>query len=208
MEKFDRPVRMPVEAFESFIGGEDPAVTSRLAHDTAQALLHRVRESDDPDVVERTVGFARTNGLEDLAQLWSAAHPESLPGALWRLYLVHEAIARNAQVSSYVYRHGAATDTSIHHIVAGAAEPTGPGEIRALTTAILHGAFTGDFADALDRAAAFAAVMSIGCASIAADDENVNPVRAHRATRRSARYLQFAKELSASSRLQRRGRLD
>ncbi|KAB1643077.1 DNA-directed RNA polymerase subunit beta [Gulosibacter chungangensis] len=208
MEKFDRPVNMPIHAFDNFIGGEDPAHASRLARNTAQALLHRVREADDPDVIERTVGYARHNGLADLAELWSNANPHSLAGSLWRLYLVHEAIAQDPESSSYIYRRGVSVDTSIHHIVAGAVEPTGPLEIRSLTETIFRGAFSGDFEDALDRAAAFCSVMSLGCASIAADHEHSEPERASRATKRSARYLGFAKDLAASARLWRKGLLD
>ncbi|MGO1545637.1 MAG: DNA-directed RNA polymerase subunit beta [Gulosibacter sp.] len=208
MEKFDRPVRMPIQAFDSFVGGDDPANASRLARNTAQALLHRVREADDPAVIDRTVGYARTNGLADLAELWSSANPHSLAGSLWRLYLVHEAIAQDPETSSYVYRQGAAIDNSINHIVAGAMEPTGPLEIRSLTEQIFRGAFSGDFEDALDRAAAFCAVMSLGCASIATDYEHTDADRADRATKRSARYLGFAKDLAASARLWRRGLLD
>lgn len=206
MEKFDRPVKMP--GFDAFIGADDPAHASRLARNTAQALLHRVREADDPAVIERTVGYARTNGLADLAELWSNASPHSLAGSLWRLYLVHEAIAQDPETSSYIYRRGVSVDMSIHHIVAGAAEPTGPLEIKTLTETIFRGAFRGDFEDALDRAAAFSSVMSLGCASIAADYESSDPDRASRATKRSARYLGFAKDLSASARLWRRGLLD
>lgn len=208
MEKFDRPVKLPIQAFDSFVGGEDPAQASRLARNTAQALLHRVREADDPEVIERTVGYARTNGLADLAELWSNANPHSLPGSLWRLYLVHEAIAQDPDTSSYIYRRGVSVDQSINTIVAGAVEPTGPLEIRTLIETIFRGAFSGDFEDALDRAAAFCSVMSLGSASIAADFETSNPDRASRATKRSARYLGFAKDLAASARLWRRGLLD
>lgn len=208
MEQFDRPVRMPIQAFDAFVGGEDPAQASRIARNTAQALLHRVREADDPAVIDRTVGYARTNGLADLAELWSNANPHSLAGALWRLYLVHEAIAQDSETSSYLYRRGVSVDNSIHHIVAGAVEPTGPLEIRSLTETIFRGAFRGDFEDALDRAAAFCSVMSLGSASVAADYENSDPERADRITKRSARYLGFAKDLAASARLWRRGLLD
>lgn len=208
MEKFDRPVKMPIQAFDSIIGGEDPAQSARLARNTAQALLHRVRDADDPEVIDRTVGYARTNGLADLAELWSNASAHSLAGSLWRLYLVHEAIAQDAETSSYIYRRGVSVDGSINHIVAGAVEPTGPLEIRNLTETIFRGAFRGDFEDALDRAAAFSSVMSLGCASIASDYESSDPDRAERATKRSARYLTFAKDLASSARLWRRGLLD
>lgn len=199
---------MPIEAFESFIGADDPATMNRIAHDTARALLDRVRHSTDPEVVDRTIEYANTHGLDDLVQLWAHAPAESLPGALWRLYLIHMAVAQHPDHASFTYRRGAALDRSISTIVAGAVEPTGPQEILTLTTTILRGAFTGDFAAALERAAAFCEVMSLGAASLADDDEALKPARASRFTLRSARYLDMAHELATSARQWRRGALD
>lgn len=198
---------MPIEAFDEFEGAGDPAALNRIAHDTAHALLHRVRDSGDSDVVERTVQYAQTHGLDDFVQLWSRASAHSLPGALWRLYLIHAAVTRDPVHASYLYRRGAEIDISIHRIVAGAVEPTGPDEVVALAAAILRGAFTGDFADALDRAAAFCAVMSQGAAALADSDED-NLARAAATLRRGARYLDFARDLAQCARLWRAGHLD
>jgi hypothetical protein len=199
---------MPISAFDTFEGAPDPAAVNRVAHDTAHALLNGVRTSDDPDVVERTVSYANSNGLDDLVQLWAPAAAHSLPGSLWRLYLVHAAVTQDPTTSSYLYRRGVEVDVSISRVVAGAVEPTGPDELLTLIEQILRGAFTGDFADALDRAAAFCAVMSQGAASIAESDEHINPARASAALRRGARYLDFARDLSASAKLWCAGQLE
>lgn len=208
VERFHRPVRMPIEAFDVFEGAPDPAAVNRVAHDTAHALLNRVHQSDDPEVVDRTVRYANTNGLDDLVQLWAPAAAHSLPGSLWRLYLVHAAVTQDAANSSYLYRRGVEVDVSINHVVAGAVEPTGPAELKSLVETILRGAFTGDFADALDRAAAFCAVMSQGAASLAESDEALNPARASASLRRGARYLDFARDLATSAKMWRAGTLD
>lgn len=208
MERPHRPVRLPIEAFDVVKGAEDPATISRIAHETAQALLHRVRGSDDPEVVARTVRYTLENGIDDVAELWSRSAARSLPGSLWRLYLIHAAVSRDAVGTAEVYRRGVAVDRSISHIVAGAVEPTGPREIRALTEEILRGAFVGDFADALARAAAFSAVMSLGSHALAEDTDADDPEHANVVTLRSARYLEFSKDLAASATLARDGRLD
>ena len=44
-------------AFDNFVGEGDPALRLQVAHDTAGALLARVREGADPVVVERLVSF-------------------------------------------------------------------------------------------------------------------------------------------------------
>ena len=56
-------MRLPSAAFEVQEGGLDPAVTLRIAHDSARALVHRVRASDDPDLVERMVAFTDEQGV-------------------------------------------------------------------------------------------------------------------------------------------------
>src|SRR5690606_41273056 len=50
---------------------------------------------------------------------------------------------------------------------AGAPIPAGPAELVALIDTILRGAFTGDFAVALDRAAAFCRVQASGSTHLA-----------------------------------------
>jgi hypothetical protein len=57
----------------------------------------------------------------------------------------------------------------VHEAVAGVAEPPGPVEVQDLADAILAGAFTGDLAVALERAAAFCHVVATGWA-VQADD--------------------------------------
>ena len=66
---FHRPVRVPGEHFEFVQGGEDPAVIVRSAHETAQALVGRVRADPDPVVVERLIGFAEREGIDAVAEL-------------------------------------------------------------------------------------------------------------------------------------------
>lgn len=207
-DRFHRPVRVPLEAFEALLGGHDPAEVTRVAHDTAAALLQRADLVQDPAALDRLIAFTDEHGIDDIAEVWAPAAPESLPGALWRLYVVREAVTRDPVGSSYVFRRGLEVDRGIGHVVAGAVTPTGPDEIVALADEILRGAFTGDFALALERAAAFCAVMSQGAAALASDEESTEPDRAHDDTLRSARYLQFAHELHGSAVLSRDDALD
>lgn len=208
MDRPHRPVRLPIEAFDVVKGGDDPAVLNRVAYETARALLHRVQGSDDAEVIERTVRYTAEHGIDDVAELWSRAAARSLPGALWRLYLIHAVVAKQPAATAETYRCGAAVDPTMHHIVAGAVEPTGPREMRELTETILRGAFTGDFADALARAASFCAVMSIGSNSQADDLDARALDGADEVTARSVRYLELSRDLAASAALARDHRLD
>src|SRR6188472_2369939 len=84
---FHKPVKRPAELFDRIFAAEDPAEVSRVAHSTAHALLARVRQDPDGEIVERLVAFTDINGIDDIAELWSRSPAKSLPGALWRLYL-------------------------------------------------------------------------------------------------------------------------
>jgi hypothetical protein len=208
MADFHRPVRMPAEHFDFVKGGEDPAVLVRSAHETAQALVSRVRANPDPEVVERLVAFAEREGIDAVAELWSRAAALSLPGALWRLYLLREMVHRDTEQVSIAYGRGTDRLAGIDPVVAGAPNPAGPEELLALADEILRGVFEGDLALALDRAAAFCRVDANGSLDLADDADATEPQRAGVLTRRASRLAQLADDLSASARLQRDGALD
>jgi hypothetical protein len=110
--------------------------------------------------------------------------------------------------TSYLFQRGAEVLTTIDTLVAGAPLPTGPDEITALADQILRGLFRGDFAIALDRAAAFSRVEAAGCASVADDADVTNSERATELTTRSLRFTQLAEEFTACARLHRAGSLE
>ena len=207
-DQFHKPTQFSGAKFESMMGGEDPAQISRVAHETAQALLSRVRESADPAVVERLVGFADQNGIDAIAELWSRASPRSLPGALWRIYLMRALIRQDPEGTSFLYQRGTEVVATVDAVVAGAPTPTGPEEITLLADQILRGLFQGDFAVALERAAAFCRVTATGSTSVADDAELTNPERASDLTTKALRLSATGAEFTACARLWRAGSLD
>lgn len=208
MADYHRPVRLPGGKFDGYHGADDPAETSRISHETAAALLSRVRADPDPAVLARLVSYTDENGIDEIAALWSHAAAHSLPGALWRIYLLRALIRRNPHETSYVFRRGAEVSRTIDPVVAGAAAPMGPTEVIALADQILRGAFEGDFAVALERAAAFCRVSAAGAASVADDLDATEPHRSSELTRRALRFSQLADELAVSARLWREHSLD
>jgi hypothetical protein len=205
---FHRPTRRPSNVFESFVGADDPALQSRVAHDTAAALLARVREDPDPAVIERLVAYTDEHGIDAVAELWSRASARSLPGALWRIYLLRLLIRQDPQGTSYAYQRGAEITGTIDPVVAGAESPTGPGEVVDLADSVLRGLFAGDFAIALDRAAAFCRVSAAGCALLADDSDLSAGARASGLTTRALRFTELAEELTSCARLWRTDSLD
>lgn len=204
---FRRPAFMTPEEMEEHGGTHpDPAELTEAAHETAAALVGAGRAAHDPEVTGRLVALVTELGLSTLADLWAARPARSLPGALWRLYALHEWVQRQPEEASLDYAAGMQFAT-VNHVVAGAAEPPGPAEVRALTDAILRGVFEGDLAVALERAAAFCRVISAGRADRAHAADATDPEGASARTRRAASMLTTGEDLEACARLWRANEL-
>lgn len=207
-DAFHKPTLFSGAKFDALEGGDDPARVLRVAHETARALLSRARDAGDPEVVERLVHYTDEHGLDALAELWARSGPHTLPGALWRLYLVRLLIRQDPAGVSLLFQRGTEVLPTIDALVAGAPLPAGPDEVTDLADRILRGVFDGDFALALDRAAAFCRVTAAGASSVADDQDAASPERATELTTRALRLTTTAEELSACARLARSGSLE
>jgi len=205
--EFHKPIRRPAELFDRLFAADDPAEVSRVAHSTAHALLSRVRADPSVDVVERLVAFTDDHGIDDIAELWSRSPARSLPGALWRLYLLQLMIHDDAATAALLYERGRVEMATVDPVVVGAPAPAGPEELVQLIDTILRGLFEGDFAVALDRAAAFCRVQASGATHLADDYENIESERASALTTRALRLSTYAEDLSAAAALWRRDAL-
>ena len=206
--EYSRPVRMSVDRMESAITDPadlvmDPAEISAVAHATAHALLSRARTAQDNRTREALVRFADDNGLDTLAELWSQAHPLSLPGALWRLYLVRAVLQHNPEDSAQLFQRGVEDLETIDQVVAGAPDPLSAADFSAVVDDILLGAFEGDLAHALERASAVARAVSAGAISLSWADDQEAPYF----TSRSLTWSVIAQELSGCAARARKGTL-
>lgn len=206
-EQHHRPVRRPTSAFDNIVGSHDPAEETRVAHATASALLTRVRADESGVSADRLVAFTAEHGIDEIAELWAKAPSRTLPGALWRLYLLQLAIHRDPQTAALLYERGRVELPSADAAIAGAPVPANPEELVALIDTILRGAFRGDFAVALDRAAAFCRVQASGATHTADDYEPTEPARASELTTRALRLSSYGQDLSAAAVLWRMGTL-
>lgn len=207
-EQFHRPVRRPSSSFDNLVGSADSAEAQRVAHATASALLARARDDESGESAKRLIAFTGEHGIDDIAELWANAPAVTLPGALWRLYLLQLAIHNDPQTAALLYERGRIELPSVDAVVAGAPVPAGPEELVALIDTILRGAFQGDFAVALERAAAFCRVQVSGAAHTADDYESTESERATQLTARARRLQTFANDLTASAGLWRAGGLN
>ena len=208
MRDYQRPVLQPTSSFDWIIGSDDAGAAHRLAQETSWALLDRVRRVADPAVVERVLKLAAGSGIDDIAELWSGAGSHSLAGVLWRMYLLRRIVDADPEGTVQLFRSGQSASVTIDQIVAGAAEPVNPESIVELCDTLLRGIFTGDLAVALERAASYCRVMSLGAASMADSRDLIDDAHAAELTTRALRYATFADELHAGARRWRDGTLD
>lgn len=205
---FRRPAMLSTERAELLPGEPDPAERNDLAHTTATALVTGGRAgADDADLQRRLVRLVEVEGLDMLAQLWSASPAGTLPGALWRLYLLREWTRRDPRTIAERYHLGLHR-AEVSGVVAGVASPPGPQEVRDLADAVLHGVFGGDLDVALDRAAAFLHVLVAGTALDADWVETSDSAGADQLTRRAGALLATAEDLQQAAALWRAGKLD
>ena len=193
--------------FANFPGGADPARVSEAAHLAAQALVHHGRESTDPEITRRLVELADRQGLESIAELWAESPARSLPGALWRLYALRAATQQNPERVAAYYAAGKDV-AQVSKVVAGAAEPLGADEMKAMADTILSGAFEGEFDVALERFAAFCRIVALGQAHHADDAESGSADKATQLTRNARQLVKTAEDLEHSAAAWRRGELD
>jgi hypothetical protein len=180
-----RPAFFSPSALEAHGPAYDPTEQIHVAHETAQALVHAGRAAADPAVTQKLVALVDDIGLSTLAELWSQRPARSLPGALWRLYVLREWVHRAPDEASREYAAGIRF-TAPNHAVAGAAEPPGPQEMSRVIDAVL-------------RASALCRVVSAGRADISSGADTAQ---------QAASMLTMAEDLTACARLWRADALD
>ncbi|WP_446666279.1 hypothetical protein [Flexivirga sp. B27] len=185
----------------------DPAQVSEIAHETAAALVGKGRAADDPELTKRLVSLVDELGMATVAELWADRPAVSLPGTLWRLYAIHESVRRDGTAAAADYDLGRRV-ADVQHVIAGAAEPPSPEALRELTDAILTGVFDGDLSVALERAAAFCRIISIGRAHRADDHDGYDQRAAAAVTRSAVALLDTARDLERAASAWRAGTLD
>ncbi|MGN6607291.1 MAG: hypothetical protein ACTHMS_09825 [Jatrophihabitans sp.] len=154
-----RPARYAdLTGFIDAAGGVSPSSRAEMAAATAEVVLQAGRSPGDGDTF---VALADTVGIDTLAALWRDADPVSLPGVLWALYLLRQWCRSAPDEVVRLWRageHYGQADAA----VAGMGHHADVDAVHRVADAILTGAYRGDFAVALERAAAFFRVIALG----------------------------------------------
>lgn len=213
-----RPGQLDQMMADNIAGGADPAQINEMSHASAAALLDRVHHTQDAALVERVLMLVDREGVDVIAELWSHAEPDSLPGILWRLYLLRTWMRKNRESIARLWRVGEPVATTASAIAGVDQAPTEE-DIAHTADSILAGAFTGDFAVALERAAAFTDVVALGLrieakkltsrgAQSAGDAEKTARAKASRLLHTAGNLFATAKDFRHGASLWRRGRLE
>lgn len=153
-----KPVRRAdLAALAQSVAADEPFARAKLAQETAAAVIAHGRSSDTGSLVD----LADRVGLDTLAELWRDERPSSLPGALWALYLLRQWCHCNGEEVTRLWRAGRPY-APVEEVVAGVSDDADLEAIGAVADAVLSGAYGGDFAVALERAAAFFRVIAAG----------------------------------------------
>jgi hypothetical protein len=195
----ERPHHRPAVPGDRFFEGipeeRDPALLAQAADRAAHLLVRGARESEDVEVTERVLHLADTEGIEEIAAAWADRPADSIAGCLWRLYLLRSWVYADPAAVAREFDAGRAR-AAVDRVVSGVADPPGPDELRTMVDQVLRGISTGDFADVLLRAAAFARVVATGRAELPEVD-----------TLSAARMQAVADQLDRAARLELAGRL-
>lgn len=196
MTEFKRPSLPGAALFEAQAAGDDPGELAAAGHRIATLLVRGPRTASDQGLVDRVLHLADEEGLGVIADLWSHSAADSLPGALWRLYLLRTWVHRQPDQAAREYTAGKAY-APVHEVLAGVVDPPGPDEVMALVDTVVRGIVGDDFDVTLDRAASFAHIVGVGRAQLDGGDP-------HSAAKLvdTALHLRRAAELERSSQLQ------
>jgi hypothetical protein len=151
-----RPAQLDADQIEAIEGEADVAYNSELAHTSAQALvpMGRHHSGEDPETFKRILALVDEEGVDVIAESWIRSPENTLPGILWRGYLLREWIRREGAEVNRRYeasaevlrRQGADGEQKI-------AMTPKPGTVRQEWDSVLAGTYEGDFAAVLTDSA-------------------------------------------------------
>ena len=195
MTEFRRPAMPGPQLFEAVAEAADPAELAAAGHRIANLLVRGPHDEADAGLVTRVLHLADEEGLGVIAELWSHAAPDSVAGALWRLYLLRTWVHREPGEAARQFAAGKSY-APVHEVLAGVVEPPGPEEVLTLVDTVVRGIVGDDFDVTLDRAAAFAHIVGVGRGQL----EHCDAASA-------ARLVDMATHLRRAASLERQGTL-
>jgi len=194
-----RPAMLDAEDAEYIIGDEDPAEGAALAHTSAWALMGVGDDEFGPEAVTRLRETIRAEGTDVVADMWSRSPEFTLPGALWRLYLLSEWYHQERPLVDARFEEGSSA-----RIIPGLEQPVTVPDLPGVmdeVDALLQGHRTDDdLAEVITEAARLMRVLAAGETHGASWIEDPSDPLAHPVTTRAKALLRTADELDEAAR--------
>ncbi|MCI7552082.1 MAG: hypothetical protein PUK40_05960 [Actinomycetaceae bacterium] len=175
-----RPAQMKPEQLDLIEAKTDIPFDLEIAHATANAVVPIAGAEIDHDASERILKVIESDGIDSLAETWAEAPNDSLPGILWRGYLLAEWIHRFPQEVAVRVRAAEVAGDDNAEAPSGTPQSVGSGQepdssagedssrgaavpqartIEEAWETVFRGDFTGDFAAVLADSAQFTAFI-------------------------------------------------
>ena len=204
---------------DNIAGGADPAQINEMSHASAAALLDRVHHTQDAALVERVPTLVDREGVDVIAAERGATPSRIHCRAFCGVCICY--VRGCARTGSRLRGCGAWASRLRRPLprLPESIRPPTEEDIAHTADSILAGAFTGDFAVALERAAAFTDVVALGLrieakkltsrgAQSAGDAEKTARAKASRLLHTAGNLFATAKDFRHGAGLWRRGRLE
>lgn len=197
--KHRRPVFLDHDTFvPSDETGSDPTDMVAAAHRTAWLIADPdgTPHKTDPAVKQRVRDLATKDGLILLADLWREAAPLTLPGALWRVYVIATWVRSHPAQAAREFEAGE-NAAPVSHAIAGLQSAANPDQVLEMVNGLLTRLGSVDVAHVLDQVGAFAKVVATGRGALGSNDDVVGAIK----------LLDAGTELHAAAKLWRNQRL-
>ncbi|MDO4665477.1 MAG: hypothetical protein Q4A71_04640 [Actinomycetaceae bacterium] len=145
--QFRRPAMLGPEDAENIAGDYDPATRSDVAHTSAQLLTDLFRgdsrtpiqlgEASAPPAMlrPRLRDLVASGDVDIVAELWARQPANTLPGALWRVFLLREWMRRDPRQTSARYMDGLNAPPDVRAV----SSPPTFDQVRSVLEQILQG---------------------------------------------------------------------
>jgi hypothetical protein len=194
-----RPATLSADRAEYIVGDEDPERGSEAAHTSAWALMGVGDEDLGPEAIASLRHTVRTEGIDLVANMWSRSPEFTLPGALWRLYLLWEWYRRDPGAVRSRYEEGRSA-----RVIPGLEHPVDIPDLDRVMGEV-HALLTGertddDLAPVIGGAARVMRVLAAGDTLGATWIRDEDDPLAHPVTLRARALLRTADELGDAER--------
>lgn len=202
-----RPANLDQAEAEQIVGDEDPAAEAEIAHTTAWALMGVPNADFDEEAVEKLRESVRREGVDIVAASWARSPDFTLPGALWRTYLLWQWHQMNPKVLQVRFDEGL-----VELRKEGVEKKDFPAPLNEVIRGV-EGVLAGyateeDLAPVFSAAAEAMRTMALGVRYGAEWIMEDDHVLAHTVTRRPEALLKTAHELQESAREAAAGELN